>query len=332
LTPADYLALSPRQAQAQFQQVLARPRVRKGRGENFTPVETLLCVAASLVVNHRRYGGTTAHLAGRPVQELARLFRRTPASVLAKMANLDGSRPNGARHEVTVASELLDEPADLAQLGELYRVVFAAARSSGVDHTELPDFLDLERPGSRLLLAGQEELVTSEVESSVEPQLRRWAVQLPGLDSVETERLLVGAVRVGQHRFAGQVLANHRHRCGFCGLHQLTGRPGVRGLLVASHIKPWKASQGKERLDPRNGVAACPTHDVAFDTGLITLADDRTILLSPLLVRAVADDPAAAAVFGRPPLSGRLILPPGGDLPELRYLGWHRANVYAAAA
>ena len=30
-------------------------------------------------------------------------------------------------------------------------------------------------------------------------------------------------------------------------------------------------STSAERLDPRNGLAACPAHDVAFDTGKITV-------------------------------------------------------------
>jgi putative restriction endonuclease len=38
-------------------------------------------------------------------------------------------------------------------------------------------------------------------------------------------------------------------------------------MLLAGHIKPWRDSTPIERLDPRNGLAACPAHDVAFDTG-----------------------------------------------------------------
>ena len=44
---------------------------------------------------------------------------------------------------------------------------------------------------------------------------------------------------------------------------------GGRRMLVASHIKPWKDSSPRERLDHRNGLAACPTHDAAFDAGLL---------------------------------------------------------------
>lgn len=42
-------------------------------------------------------------------------------------------------------------------------------------------------------------------------------------------------------------------------------------MLVASHLEPWRDSAPAERLDALNGLTACPTHDVAFDTGLLTV-------------------------------------------------------------
>ena len=45
-------------------------------------------------------------------------------------------------------------------------------------------------------------------------------------------------------------------------------------MLLAGHIKPWRDSTHRERLDLSNGLAACPSHDVAFDTGLLTVEDD----------------------------------------------------------
>src|SRR6266567_845330 len=134
----DYLDLTTAQAVAQWASVLARRPVEQGRQVDFIPVETLLCLAASLVVNHRRYGGSTSHLAEEPVPSLARLFRRPNSSVLAKMANLDGSRRNGAKHEIEVAARLLGDP---ERLVSLYRIVLAAARDSGVGNVALPDFL-----------------------------------------------------------------------------------------------------------------------------------------------------------------------------------------------
>ena len=89
---ADYLDLTVSHAREQFRTLLARPPVPGGRQVAFLPAETLLCLAASFLVNHRHYGGGTAHQAPEPVPSLARLFARPPSSVLAKMANLDGSR------------------------------------------------------------------------------------------------------------------------------------------------------------------------------------------------------------------------------------------------
>jgi putative restriction endonuclease len=68
---ADYLELTPSQAREQFRMLRSRRPVRQGRQVIFLPVETLLCLAASFLVNHRRFGGSTAHQAPEPVPSLA---------------------------------------------------------------------------------------------------------------------------------------------------------------------------------------------------------------------------------------------------------------------
>ena len=50
------------------------------------------------------------------------------------------------------------------------------------------------------------------------------------------------------------------------------GRCAVTGLdlpllLRASHIKPWRDSDNRERLDPYNGLLLSPSYDAAFDWG-----------------------------------------------------------------
>jgi putative restriction endonuclease len=89
---ADFLDLTAGRARQQFRELRRRSPVSSGRQVTFLLVETLLCLAASFLVNHRRFGGSTAHQAPEPVPTLARLFSQPPSSVLAKMANLDGSR------------------------------------------------------------------------------------------------------------------------------------------------------------------------------------------------------------------------------------------------
>ena len=120
-----------------------------------------------------------------------------------------------------------------------------------------------------------------------------------GVAPAVTERLLVAAARVGQCRFARDVLRNCNHHCMFCGL---APRPELdkRGLLVASHIQPWRDSDDRERLDVANGLGACPSHDAAFDVGLPLV--NRGLGLHP--VREL--DVATLATLGwRPSSAGR---------------------------
>jgi HNH endonuclease len=54
-------------------------------------------------------------------------------------------------------------------------------------------------------------------------------------------------------------------------------------LLVASHIKPWKASNNFERLDVFNGLLLLPNLDRAFELGYISFNEKGTIIISPTL-------------------------------------------------
>src|SRR6202522_3507054 len=126
---ADYLDLTVGQARQQFRELMQRRPVSSGRQVVFLPVETLLCLAASFQVNHRHFGGSTAHEAPEPVPLLARLFSRPSSSVLAKMANLNGSRSHGGKWDVLAGAVLRDDPARFARV---YRVLLSAARVEGV--------------------------------------------------------------------------------------------------------------------------------------------------------------------------------------------------------
>ena len=66
------------------------------------------------------------------------------------------------------------------------------------------------------------------------------------------------------------------------------GRCGLTGvdhkeLLIASHTKPWRLSNDKERTDKNNGFLFESRIDKLFDAGLISFDDDGFTLLSPLL-------------------------------------------------
>lgn len=143
---------------------------------------------------------------------------------------------------------------------------------------------------------------------------------------LETERILLAAARVGQHVFAQQVLANCGSQCVFRGLRPVAF--GAKRMLLAGHIKPWKDSTSAERLDSRNGLAACPAHDVAFDTGLLTVNGGLRIHVARQLSEAPRADPLARQYYGRPPLCEVLLLPEGAQPPAAKYLDWHRRNIF----
>jgi putative restriction endonuclease len=109
--PGDYLDLTVSQAREQYRALAARRPVASGKQVTFLPVETLLCLATSFVVNAHQFGGATADRAPEPVPSLARLFSRPPSSVLSKMFNLDGSRTHGGRWDVLAGATLRDDPA-----------------------------------------------------------------------------------------------------------------------------------------------------------------------------------------------------------------------------
>jgi putative restriction endonuclease len=318
----DYLDLTIGQARDQYRALVSRRPV-PGKQVIFSPVETLLCLAASFVVNPRQFGGANIHRVPQPAPDLARLFSRSPSSVLEKMRNLNGSRAHGAKWDVLAGARLRDDP---ARFSRIYRVLIAAARAEGVDRDQLPDFLGLE-DGGELALLGQEELNLPVVEEVMRDVITRMTAG-GGWKERETEQIVLGAVRVGQHVFARNVLANCGDRCVFCGFTSPSA-PGGKRLLLAGHIKPWKDSSPGERLDPRNGLAACPAHDAAFDKGMITVNGGLRIHLARSLADIVRADPLARQFYGRPPVREALLLPLDAQVPARKYLDWHREKIFA---
>lgn len=92
-----------------------------------------------------------------------------------------------------------------------------------------------------------------------------------------TEKDQLSKARVGQGKYREALL----HECPFCPITMVSDDR----LLIASHIKPWKFSSEKERLDPKNGLLLTPTYDKLFDIGLITFDNDKRMLVSPFLSR-----------------------------------------------
>jgi len=123
------------------------------------------------------------------------------------------------------------------------------------------------------------------------------------------ERDAVIRTRVNQGVFRNLLLDRY-NRCCLC-------RVGNKGLLLASHIKPWAVSESAEKLDRDNGFLMCPNHDRLFDKGYISFNDEGKILIS--------DDLAEIdRVFTNVRSDMAIELTEGNK----RYLRYHRDNVY----
>jgi len=135
----------------------------------------------------------------------------------------------------------------------------------------------------------------------------------PTLD--ETVKRQIILARQGQGLFRSRVY-DFESQC------RLTGVDNPR-LLVASHIKPWRAcASGSERLDGANGLLLTPHVDRLFDRGFLTFGDDGTVIRSPKL------DPVDLDRLG---LVAACVRGCGSFATEQRpYLAYHRADVFVS--
>ena len=76
--------------------------------------------------------------------------------------------------------------------------------------------------------------------------------------------------RLGQGLFRNEV-SKIEPTCRVTGLDQ-------KGLLIASHIKPWRESNNEERLDGSNGLLLSPHIDKLFDKHLISFTSKGELI------------------------------------------------------
>ena len=316
----DYLGLTLPDAQMQWLEIARRAELGTKRQPDFTAVETLLCFGLGLVALPSPSGRVNLRESDPVVKSLARLVKRRPSSLAAKLANLDGRRPHGAKHEPALWAELTE---NFSIFEALYDVILTAGRQVGLSEVELPDFLGAADFTLRSALDA-DQTTPDELQVLVEDDLREWFAAHPEGDFSLTERAMLGTARVGQKQFARRVLENSEYSCVFCGLSfRDQGLPSSR-MLVASHIKPWRHSSNEERVDLRNGLAACPTHDAAFDGLLFTLDSELNIVRGLRLQLAVDNDPTVARNFGPDGMRSSLRMTQLSKAPGAAYLDWHR--------
>lgn len=87
-----------------------------------------------------------------------------------------------------------------------------------------------------------------------------------------TQRKALVDARLGQGSYRQRMMKIWDSRCALTGL-------AVVYALIASHAKAWAKSSNEERLDPFNGLLLAASIDRLFDCGLISFANDGTLLL-----------------------------------------------------
>jgi putative restriction endonuclease len=114
-------------------------------------------------------------------------------------------------------------------------------------------------------------------------------------------------------KFRQNVRVAYDRTCAFTGLRLINGRG--RPEVEAAHIRPVELG-GNDWI--RNGIALSGTVHWMFDRGLLSLADDDSILVS----RHINEDISHVLVKG---LKAKLPLEPDRR-PHPVYLVWHRTN------
>lgn len=92
---------------------------------------------------------------------------------------------------------------------------------------------------------------------------------------LQLESVRITKSRDGQTKYREQLL----EQCHFCPFTKVSDER----LLIASHIKPWAASNDKEKIDPYNGYILSPLYDKLFDKGFITFTQNKHLILSEFI-------------------------------------------------
>lgn len=109
--------------------------------------------------------------------------------------------------------------------------------------------------------------------------------ETPARYEVEPELEVTGSIQTETNALVKSRLGQGVFRDG---LLRLWGGCAVTGyrrpaLLRASHIKPWRVSSNRERLDPYNGLLLQPTIDLLFDKGFVSFDRKGKLIRAPTL-------------------------------------------------
>jgi hypothetical protein len=177
----------------------------------------------------------------------------------------------------------------LAQARRLAARYLIRHRNEGPYVTEQrPDRVQADQAMFREIALQQQRLVTSLPRPARLRQSSESPVPVVG-DSESADgraqRLLQQRTDIGPTK--KQALIDARHGLGIyrAQLDQLEKACRLTGIaapsmLRASHIKPWRDADDREKLDGCNGLLLTPNAEYLFGRGYVSMADDGTLLVS----------------------------------------------------
>ena len=131
---------------------------------------------------------------------------------------------------------------------------------------------------------------------------------------VETHSRKVSRSRAFQTR----LVVLYGGKCALCGC--ALARPDGKSEAEAAHIVS-RSLKGTD--DARNGLLLCRAHHWAFDQGLISLDDQRRVIISPKC-QVIAVNQSLLPLAGQ-----QSAVPQAHNLaPDLTAIAWHRANIF----
>ncbi|MCL1140226.1 HNH endonuclease [Shewanella pneumatophori] len=139
---------------------------------------------------------------------------------------------------------------------------------------KLPIYLERNKTGHGMYnsaLSKYSEYLSEGFDSSIENDVDSILAD----DVTDTEKATLLKVRLGQGKFRQELLT-------YWGACAVTGYEDP-SFLIASHIKPWSASDNCERLDYHNGLLLVANLDKAFDSGFVSFSENGQIMISKQL-------------------------------------------------
>jgi putative restriction endonuclease len=245
------------------------------------------------------------------------VFSIVDESVAAIGIALDRARsapnPNAASREgwlIPVRLIELNEPLRLKDDPTQRQRLRRPRQSAGAYLVEIPD---IDARLLRRLLSRRVEDLEERIFSETEGKLTELAIEEQiwlRADIGARDKQQLSAARLGQGVFRDAV-ERIETACRVTGIVD-------RRYLYATHIKPWKAADDREKRDGANGLLLTPHIIHLFDRGHISFADDGALLISRYL------NPYVSKAWGL-----EHPVPPRAFRAEQRvYLDYHRTHVF----